>query len=348
MLSIFLPTGILLAAGLVTISSVAPALFPLQVLWILVGIAVIAFFYFFDWRLILNYRWLIGGIYLLSVLLLVLVLFFGPAIRGVRSWLEVGPLNFQPVELAKVALILLYASYFSRRHLSIARWGNIAGSFIFFAIPAALVAIQPDLGSALVLFGIWFSFLLLSGLPPRRLAVALLVFIVIGVLFWAYFLADYQKERVLGVFYPERNVLGINYSAVQSKIAIGSAGFWGKGYGQGTQAQLGFLTEPGTDFILPALMEEWGIFGGLVVILALMVLLIQILRVGASSERNFEKFICLGAASVFGLQFVLNAGSALGLTPVVGVTFPFVSYGGSSLIASFFLLAIVNAIAKAR
>jgi len=344
--SLFIPVGIVIAAGLVTLSSVSAHFFWLQLIWVAVGAGLVVLFYFVDWRVILNYRWVIGGLYALTVILLVFVYLHGPTIRNIRSWVVLGPFNFQPVELAKVALILLYASYFSRRHLSIARWRNILMSLLLFVIPAVLTVLEPELGSALVLFGIWFGFLLLSGLPPRRVFVALIIFVVIGFLVWSFVLKDFHRARIVGFLYPESNSLGVNYSAIQSKIAIGSAGFWGKGYAQGTQTQLGFLTEPQSDFVLAAFIEEWGSFGGFIVVLAFLFLLYGILKIGAGADRNFEKFICLGAAVVFGMQFFLNAGSALGLIPVIGITFPFLSYGGSSLFASFLLLAVVNAIGK--
>jgi len=344
--SLFVAVGVLITASLVVLSSVSAHLFLLQLVWVLLGAGIILLFLFVDWHFLINYRWVIGGIYLLAILLLVFVYFKGPLIRNVRSWIVWGPFNFQPVELAKVALILLYASYFSRRHLGIARWKNIIGSFIFFAVPAGLTAIQPDLGSVLVLFGIWFGFLLVSGLPRRRIIVSLIIFAIAGFFIWSNLLKDYQRERVVGFFYPEKNSMGINYSVIQSKIAIGSAGFLGKGYGQGSQTQLGFLTEPASDFILAALIEEWGIIGGLVVVAAFLFMIFQILKIGALAERNFEKFICLGVAVVFGVHFLLNTCSELGLMPVIGVTLPFLSYGGSSILTNFFLLAIVNAIRR--
>ncbi len=348
MLSLFIPVGILIAAGLLALSAISIHLFWLQLVWVAAGIGIIVLFYFTDWRVILNYRWIIGGLYALTVILLVFVYVHGPVIRNIRSWLVLGPLSFQPVELAKVALILLFASYFSRRHLAIARWQNILTSFTFFVVPAVLTMLEPELGSALVLFGIWFGFLLLSGLPPRRVLVALVVFVVMGFLVWSFVLKDFHRARIAGFFYPESNSLGVNYSAIQSKIAIGSAGFWGKGYAQGTQTQLGFLTEPQSDFVFAAFIEEWGSFGGFAVVLAFLFLLYGILKIGAGADRNFERFICLGTAVVFGTQFFLNAGSELGLIPVIGITFPFLSYGGSSLLTSFFLLSVVNAIGRKR
>jgi len=215
---------------------------------------------------------------------------------------------------------------------------------VLFAIPAGLVAMQPDLGSGFILATIWFGFLLFAGLPLRRILLALLIFLVVGVYGWSNVLKDYQRERITNVFYPERNVLGLNYSVNQSKIAIGSAGFWGKGYGQGTQTQLGFLTEPASDFVLAAFIEEWGIAGGLLLLAAFVFLELWIIRVGLVADRNFETFVCIGVASMFAMQFLVNVGSTLGIMPVVGLTFPFVSYGGSSLVANFVLIAIVNSI----
>jgi rod shape determining protein RodA len=346
MLALFVPLGILLASSLIVLSAVSPHLLYLQIAWITLGAGLVAFFFYVDWRTVFNHRWVIWGIYGAVLALLLFAYLFGPTIRNTKSWLVVGPVNIQPVEFMKAALILLYANYFSRRHLAIARWRNILTSFVFFVIPAAIATLLPDLGSAIIFFAIWFGFLLLSGLPLRRLLVAALVFVIAAGFVWSFVLKDYHRARIIGFLYPTQSQLGINYSATQAKIAIGSAGFLGKGYGQGTETQLGFLSEPAEDFIFAAIVEEWGILGGLVVLVAFFFLIFQILRIGALADENFEKFICLGAAMMIGVQFLLNAGSSTGLLPVVGVTFPFVSYGGSSMLTDFFLLAIVNSIRK--
>jgi rod shape determining protein RodA len=340
------PLVILVAASIAVVSSVSVHLFLIQCIWISIGVAIIVTFLFFDWREVFNYRWLIFGLYAIGILLLIYLHFKGPVVRGARSWVLLGPFSFQPVELVKVALIFIYAGYFSRRHIYIARWQNILTSFLFFAVPAVLVALQPNLGSAVILGSIWFGFLLFSGLPGRRLVVVLIIFAVLAAWGWSHALRDYQRARIVHLFYPKENVLGINYSVTQSKIAIGSAGMWGKGYKQGTQTQLGFLTEPESDFSLAVFIEEWGIALGIVLVAAFLALELWIVRVGIVADQNFEKFTCLGTATMFAVQFLLNAGSALGITPVVGLTFPFLSYGGSSLLASFFLLAIVNAIRR--
>jgi rod shape determining protein RodA len=343
---LFLPVAFILGMGLTVLSSIDQRLFFLQSLWTLVGFAVVVFFWKYDWRAMLTHKGLIYGLYALAIILLLVAFFTSPVVRNTRSWIYVGPFGFQPVEFAKIALILIYAQYFSRRHLSVARWKNIITSLFIFALPAGLVLLQPDMGSASILFGIWFGFLLVSGLPRKRIAAAVVAFAILGAFGWMYVLKPYQKNRIMGVFYPEENALTVNYSVIQAKIAIGSAGFWGKGYHQGTQTQLGFLTEPANDFVLAALIEEWGLLAGLAVIGAYVYLVFRILRVGLLANQNFEKFFCLGVALMLGLQFLINAGSTIGIFPVVGVTFPFLSYGGSNLLTSFFLLAIINSIAR--
>jgi rod shape determining protein RodA len=346
MLALFLPVGIVIAAGLLILSAVSFHFFLLQLAWIAVGAGLVIGSLFVDVRSIFNSRWLVWGFYGLALALMIFALFFAPTIRNTKSWIVLGPISVQPVELMKVALILIYANYFSRRHLAIARWKTIFTSFLFFIVPAAISVKLPDLGSAVIFFGIWFGFLLLLGLPWRRTAVAIAILLLAGGLIWTYAFKDYHRARILGFLYPEKDSLGINYSVTQSKIAIGSAGLWGKGYGQGMQTQLGFLSEPSEDFIFAALIEEWGVAGGIVVVIAFLILIFQILRIGSLADENFEKFICLGAAMMFGVQFLLNTGSTTGLTPVIGVTFPFLSYGGSSMFANFFVLAVVNSIRK--
>ena len=346
MIALFVPLAVLLASGLMLLSAVSLHSFVLQLVWIAFGVALVALFLYVDWRAVFNARWIIWGFYFLVLALMLLAYLKGPVIRNTRSWLVLGPFTLQPVELMKVALILLFAHYFSRRHLAVARWQNILTSFALFIVPAAIAVRLPDLGSAVIFGGIWFGFLLLSGLPLRRILVAVLIFALAAGLVWAYVLKDYHRARILGFLYPQQNVLGINYSVTQSKIAIGSAGWFGKGYGQGTQTQLGFLSEPTEDFIFAGIIEEWGIIGGFVLMAAFFLLILQILSIGALADENFEKFICMGTAMMLGVQFLLNTGSTTGLLPVVGVTFPFVSYGGSSMLANFFLLAIVNSIRK--
>ena len=334
----------LTTTGLLSLASAKPELFWKQLLFFGIGLICVFLTVQFDWRPFINYKTVILGIYLFIIFLLFITYFFAPTVRGVKGWLPIGPFQFQASEFAKIVLIVLFANFFKKRHISIARVSNLLISFVYFAAPAFLVLIQPDLGSVLILFSIWFGFLLVSGIKWRHLAIALIIFSLAGISMWFYGLHDYQKNRILGVFLPERDPLGANYNVIQAKIAIGSGGFFGKGFGQGTQTQLGFLPEAGTDFIFAAIVEEFGFLVGLLIIFAFLVLAFRIIDIGLAADNNFSRFICLGAVIFWGVQFMLNIGSNLGLTPVIGVTFPFLSYGGSSLLTNLILIGMIQSI----
>ncbi|MBI4193230.1 MAG: rod shape-determining protein RodA [Candidatus Colwellbacteria bacterium] len=334
----------LLAIGLVTLASIAPELFAKQLLWAAISLCVLFLTPLIVSSHAFHYRSTSLGVYALSIALLVFVRFVGVTVNGARSWIDLGSFQFQPSEFAKVALILILALFLSRRHAFIRRLEVIGGSFAYFALPAILVMAEPDLGSALILFGIWFSFLLVAELPLRAVVSALALFVVVGAVFWQVGLKPYHKERILGLFDESRDALGVNYNAMQSKIAVGSAGLFGKGFGQGSLTHLGFLPSASTDFIFSAFVEEWGSVGGSVLIIAFMGFVTAIALIGMRAERNTEKFICLGAVALFLIQFAINIGSAVGLLPVIGVTLPFVSYGGSNLLISGLLVGIIQSI----
>ncbi len=332
------------AASLMSLSSTKPALFQIQLIWYALSFLIIFFAAKINWRWLITQNWFLLSFYWLTIVLLIAAFFFRP-IRGAHSWLLIGNFQFQPSELAKISLILIFASFFSRRHLEVSLTKNIFISLIYFFIPAALVALQPSLGMAIIFFGIWFSFLIVNGLRWQRIFASFLIFILIFSVLWITFLKPYQKERVLGFISPERNPLGTNYNVIQSKIAIGSAGLFGKGFEQGTQSQLGFLPEAQTDFIFSAFVEEWGLVGGFLLIAAFLLIIWRIIKIGIKSEGNCAKFICLGASIALASQFFFNIGSCLGLSPVVGITFPFFSYGGSSLLTNALLVGIIQNIA---
>ncbi len=343
---LYFGAGFIVLAGLLELSSINMQNFYQQLMWVVLGLLVFFAFSYFDWQVIFQSQWFVRIFYFGSIGLLLLTYFTAPEIRNTRSWLVFGPFRFQPVEMAKVALILFYAMYFSRKHLSIARLSNVIISFLILVPLAGAVFMLPDYGSMLVLIFIWIGFILVSGLPKKWIITGVAMFLILSPLVWAYGLKPYHRARIMGVINPEQNALGVNYSAIQAKIAIGSAGLWGKGYHQGPQTQLGFVTEPETDFIFPAFVEEWGIIPGLLLIVAFITMNISILRIGLYSSQNKAKFICLGTSIVFSAHFLLNIGMVTGLTPVVGVPFPFLSYGGSNILMSFFLISIVNAIGR--
>jgi rod shape determining protein RodA len=336
---------VLAIASLTSIWSSRPGLVKAQSFWFLAALVIILILGSLDLRPVMSYRWAIFGVYFLSLLLLIAAFFFAPVIRETRSWLAIGPLRFQPAEFSKIALIILLAYFLSRRHNRIGQTANIAVSFIYTLIPTIFILLQPDWGSALVMFGLWVGFLFVSGVQARHIVMGFGIALIVACVAWFFILAPYQKERMIGFLKPAYDPLGINYSVIQSKIAIGSGGIWGKGFQQGTQTQLGFLTEPATDFIFAALVEEWGIAGAFVVLGAFMLLIVSVVRIGLRLEYPLSQFVCLGAVVLFLVEFALNVGSNIGFVPVVGVTFPFVSYGGSSLLTKAMLIGIIQSIA---
>lgn len=336
---------ILAGASFLSLFSTQPNLFRYQLIWYGLGFLIIFLATKINWRWLTTQNWFLFSFYGLAIILLIIVLFAARPIRGTSSWLTIGHFRLQPSELAKITLILIYASFFSRRHLEVSVIKNIAASFFYFIVPATLISLQPDLGTVLIIFGIWFGFLIVSGLKWTRLLAGFIILLLVLGLFWMVLLKPYQKERVSGFFFSQKNPLGINYNVIQSKIAIGSAGFFGKGFRQGTQVQLGFLPEAKTDFIFSAFVEEWGLVGGLVLLAAFLVLIFRIIKIGLKADNNCAKFICLGAVIAFGLQFFFNVGSCLGLSPVVGTPWPFFSYGGSNLLTSALLIGIIQNIA---
>lgn len=336
---------VLAGASLLSLFSTQPHLFRYQLIWYGLGFLIIFLATKINWRWLVAQNWFLFSFYGLAIILLIIVLFAARPIRGTSSWLTLGPFRFQPSELAKISLILIYASFFARRHLEASVIKNIAASFFYFIGPAILVSLQPDLGTVLIIFGIWFGFLIVSGLKWPRLLGGIIISILVLGLLWMIFLKPYQKERILGFIFPERNYLGTNYNVIQSKIAIGSAGLFGKGFRQGTQTQLGFLPEAQTDFIFSAFVEEWGLVGGLVLLAAFGMLIFRIIKIGLKADNNCAKFICLGTVITFGLQFFFNIGSCLGLSPVIGTPWTFFSYGGSNLLTSALLIGIIQNIA---
>lgn len=285
-------------------------------------------------------------LYITALLLLIGVLFFGQTIRGTTGWFRFAGFSFQPAEFAKLALIIFLAWRIERQGRRFERWQFVAATgalSLFFII---LILFQPDLGSAAVLGGIWFGLLLLTG-TRKRYIVGLLTFIAIGFgLGWLFFFQAYQKERVLTFLDPARDLLKAGYNVNQSIIAVGSGKLLGLGLGFGSQSQLHFLPEAQTDFIVSVIGEELG-FVGLAILFALYgIILWRLVRIGSRCRSDFTAYTVLGIALLFFIQLIVNTGAAFGLLPVTGVTLPFVSYGGSSLLINFSLIGIVESAAR--
>lgn len=334
----------LACVSLVAIASAKPAELTQQAIAFGIGIVLLMIFTVIDFRPLMAHRSIIFFIYATGIALLIATYFFAPTIRATRSWLVFGPVQFQTSEFMKVALIIIYSYYFARRHTGIAELKNIIIPFLYALVPIGLILLQPDMGSALIIGGIWVMYLFVSGLNMRHIVIGLCIAALLGFLGWSH-LQGYQRERIRGLFNPGYDPLGVNYNVIQSKIAIGSGGLTGRGFRQGTQTQLGFLPEPANDFIISSIAEEWGAVGIFALLVAFAALIARILYIGLTTNGNFGKLICLGTAGLILLHMAMNIGSAIGFMPVVGVPLPLVSYGGSSILTFFMALGIVQSVA---
>lgn len=315
-----------------------------QAVFLGIGVGIMFAVSFLNYRLLKNDPYFLLFLWGLGILALVGLLFFGPEIRGVRAWYRIGGISIDPVEYMKIVLILLMAKYFSLRHVEIYRIKHIVLSAIYFGVPFALIFFQPNLGSGGLLIILWLIILLVSGLKMRHFLAIMALGILCATLAWMFVLHDYQKSRIISFLEPELDPLGIGWSQLQSKIAIGNGGIWGTGIGKGTQTQHGFLTEPHTDFIFSAIGEEFGLAGIAVVFVLFFMLLFRVFKIGIMAESNFPRLFSIGFGSLLIIQFAVNIGMNIGFLPIVGLPLPFVSYGGSSLLMLFFGLGVLQSI----
>lgn len=321
--------------------------FERQLVWVLVSLIVFFLVSQFDVRVLARTEILVT-LYGIILLLLLALFVLGTVSKGAQSWFSFGGFALQPAELMKLVVILMLAKYFSRRHVEIAHPKHIIISGIYAAIPFLLVFLQPDFGSAVIIFSIWFGMALIAGISKRHLAIlGAIGLLVIGGL-WAFVFKPYQKARILTFIHPSADLTGSGYNAYQSTVAIGSGELIGKGVGFGTQSRLQFLPEYETDFIFAAFAEEWGFIGVLILLLLFGVLIIRILANAMSGASNFEVLFSAGVAIYFITHIIINVGMNLKLLPVTGITLPFMSYGGSHLVTEYAALGIVVAMRRYR
>lgn len=331
--------GALCSVGMLMIASTTePAMFRRQVLWLAVGVVVMLVILSVDYHTWASLAWPLYGF---SVLALGYTLFFGREIGGARSWIEIGPLNFQPAEVAKVATALSMASFLSQRsghHLG-AR--SLTVLCLLAGVPFVLILLQPDMGTLLPFLPLLGTMALVGGIRVRTLAILAVLVALILPIVWTSVLQDYQKERILTFLDPERDPHGSGYQVRQSKIALGSGGLWGKGFFSGTQGQLHFLPAQHTDFIFAVLGEEGGFLASSVV-LALFLFLLQRCLLAAESSRDLLGiYLCLALLSILATQILFNIGVVTGMMPAAGTTLPLISYGGSSLVSTLGALGLI-------
>ena len=296
--------------------------------------------------MIIGHHKLLEGAYPLFGLMLLLLLLtdlIAPKVKGAQSWLGVGGVRFQPSEFAKIAIILMMSKFLSRYPpLDIKTF--LAGLGVIM-LPVLLVVIQPDAGSALVYLVISFGMLVAAGTPFKYLG-SLVGLGLAGVpVMYFFVLKEYQRNRILVFIDPMRDPLGAGYNVIQSRIAVGSGGVAGKGFMMGTQSKLKFLPEPHTDFIFSVFSEEFGFVGNILLVSLFSLLLFRIILVGMRSRDRRCKILTAGVASWLWFQTFESIGMSIGFTPVTGLPLPFLSYGGSSLLATFIALGLVASVA---
>ncbi len=337
----------IIGAGLVTMSSFTGEgdLFVRQIVWVVISLLFFFTLSFVDFRFLKQSNVLLG-VYGFFVFLLILLFFFGSTIKGAKGWFDLGFFSFQPVEFMKLALILILAKYFSRRHVEIKNIQHLFISGVYMLVPFVLVFLQPDFGSAIIIFTIWFGMTLVSGISKKHLAFVIGSGIAVFLIMWFGVLQDYQKNRIMSFIHPLADIQGTGYNAYQSTIAVGSGEFLGKGVGYGTQSRLQFLPEYQTDFIFAAFSEEWGFVGSILILLLYFLVIWRILRSAKYGASNFEILFALGLAIMFVTHIIINIGMNIGLLPVTGITLPFMSHGGSHLLTSFMALGILMGLRK--
>lgn len=341
-------TLLLLGVGLLALYSLSVAggidYFFKQSIFSLLGLGVMLFIAFSDYRHIEKYS---TALYFITLFILVGVLLFGTTVRGTAGWISFGIFQVQPVEIAKVTLIIFLASFISKKKSELGEWTRVIASLVLSAVLIFLVLKQPDLGSSLVLAAIWGGMILASGLRAKHLVVLSLLGAVLVSGSW-FVLEDYQKNRINTFIHPELDPRGSGYNVLQAIVAVGSGGLAGKGVGHGSQSQLNFLPEKHTDFIFAVISEELGLVGAFFVIALYGALLYRIKRIGDLASDNFGYLVAVGILVMFFAQITINIGMNVGLLPVTGLPAPLLSYGGSSLLSVLFSLGLLLSVYRRK
>lgn len=309
-----------------------------QVMWL--GAGCVAFFLILlvDYKVLVTYSPVFYG---LGILILAGLLFYGRVIAGARSWFHVAFVGIQPSELMKVVMVLVLARIFSEFRRPYVTPRRAAASVAATLLPMALIALQPDLGTAVTYLPLLVAALFLAGLNRKTLIVAFVGILLLGFWGWNFSLKDYQKKRIETLFSPGLDPHGTGYQIAQSKIAVGSGGLLGKGFKKGTQSQLRFLPARHTDFVFSVLGEEFGFVGVSVALTLYFLLLLRLFRSVAKARDRSGIYIVFMIAVFMTFQFMVNVFMVVGLFPVTGVPLPLLSYGGSSLLAAFIALGLV-------
>ena len=345
----FFSTIPLLGAGLLVMNSFTgdSHFFERQLIWI--GVSIILFFVlsFFDFRFLKSSKITII-LFGISCAFLLSLFVLGKVSHGALSWFRLGSLSFQPADPSKLVLIILLAKYFSKRHMEIANIKHIFISGFYAFVLFGLILVQPDFGSAIIIFLIWFGMILVSGISKKHLLAIFLSGVIAFCLLWFFGFKEYQKERILNFIHPLTDIHNTGYNSYQSAIAVGSGELLGKGVGYGTQSRLKFLPEYQTDFIFAAFAEEWGFIGVIFLFSLYGIIIWRVITISLTGSSNFEMLYGAGVAVFLISHFFINIGMNMQLLPVTGQTLPFLSYGGTHLLTEFAGLGILMGMRKYR
>ena len=339
---LFIPALTISLLGLVTMHSFSPqnAFFDKQIIWICIAIGVFFITSLPEYTFLRRIS-IVVGLYVMALTLLGLIFFFASIVKGAQNRFSLGLFAVQPSDPTKLILVMLLSKYFARRHVEIAHIRHILVSGAYTFIAFVLVFLQPDFGSSIIIFCIWFGLVLVAGISWKHLATLLITIVVVFSALWQWGFHQYQKQRILTFIHPLTDIHGTGYNAYQATVAVGSGELLGKGIGYGTQSKLQFLPEYQTDFIFAAYSEEWGFFGVLLLFGLFSIVIIRILMNASQAGDNFSTLIAAGVAVYFVAQFVVHVGMNMGLLPITGTTLPFMSYGGSHLLTEYAALGVL-------
>ena len=345
--TLFFPALTLSLIGILTMSTFGQgaSLAPRQVLWLAISLGAYFGLSLLDMRFIRRTS-VVMTLYGVAFVLLVLVLIIAHPVLGARAWFSLGPISFQPADLAKLAIIVVLAKYLSRRYVEIGDFRHIIVSGVYTALLTLLVLVEPDMGNAIIFSALWLGMMLVSGISKKHLALLGMVGLIAASVFWFGGLKSYQRARIVSFVNPASDIQGAGYNAYQAKIAVGSGELLGKGVGYGTQSKLRFLPEYQTDFIFAAYAEEWGFIGVLLLFAVYALLFTRLAQIARAAATNFDAFFTLGVLILFVAHTAIHVGISLGLLPVTGTTIPFMSSGGSHLVLEFAALGIVTSLAR--
>ena len=335
----FLP---LIGAGLVTMNSFTgdSTLLYRQLAWVVVSVVLFFIMSFIDFRFLRNRR--VSVVLFISSCAVLLLLFaVGHVVKGAQSWFNLGLFSFQPADPIKLVLIIILAKYFSRRHIDIANIRHILVSGAYAFIIFGLILVQPDFGSAIIIFLIWLGMVLVSGISKKHIIAVFLIGLVSFAGLWNFGFKQYQKDRIMTFVDPTADIHGSGYNVYQSVIAVGSGELLGKGVGYGTQSRLKFLPEYQTDFIMAAYAEEWGFVGVILLFILFGIVVWRIILNAIRGATNFEILFGAGLAIFIISHIIINVGMNIGVMPVTGITLPFLSYGGTHVLTELVGLGIL-------